>query len=193
MRGFARLISVSLVVLAGCSTEQTAPSAPPAPPGLAVETTTPPAPAPPAPGAADESRTPPAAGHEGRDPFVPSVTAPEAPPPVADVRLRKSKRFAVDDLKLVGIVNGVETPRAMLVDPRGKGWVVTRGQLVGRPEVLHDSAGDHSVSWRVDRIRESDVILVREDAAHSVAVPSSTRVLALRHDPIVSDDAELDD
>jgi type IV pilus assembly protein PilP len=80
----------------------------------------------------------------------------------------------------------------MLVDPRGKGWVVTKGELVGRPEVLHDAAGDHSVSWKVDRIRESDVVLVREDATHSI-VPSSTRVLALRHDPVIADDAEADD
>ena len=31
------------------------------------------------------------------------------------------------------------------------------------------------------------------DAAHSVVVPSSTRVLALHHAPVIADDAELDD
>lgn len=132
----------------------------------------------------------------GRDPFEPtSVTTLQPAPRTRDVLPRKSKRFALDELKLVGIVSGAsDAPRAMLIDPRGKGWVVTRGELIGRPETLRDQNGEHAVSWRVDRIRESDVVLVREDVAHSTLVPSATRVLALRHDDRpIADDAELDD
>lgn len=191
MRG---LIFVSLFVLVvGCSTERVVPPAP-TPAESSASSAAPAAPELPMTSSHTEPREP-REPREGRDPFEPAaiVVAPPPPDKDADVRKRKSKRFGVEELKLIGIVSGAEAPRAMLVDPRGKGWVVTRGDLIGRPEVLHDSGGDHRVSWRVDRIRESDVILVREDATHSIAPPSSTRVLALHRDPVISDDAELDD
>jgi type IV pilus assembly protein PilP len=194
MRALFSLVPVSILVLVGCSTDRTAQ---PAPAPSQVETSAPTA----APPAMPTLTTPdtrelssPVTSREGRDPFEPAqvvITPPIGPRPI-DLHGRKSKRFGVEELKLIGIVSDSEQPRAMLVDPRGKGWVVTRGEFIGRPEIIHDREGDHRVSWRVDRIRESDVILVREDATHSV-VPSSTRVLALRHEPAISDDAELDD
>lgn len=192
MRRFSRFIPaipVSLALLAGCSTDRAAAPAPPAasPPETVTSTAAPPTVTKNETNSAGTPATP-----SGRDPFEPSVVVTAPPPPSVDDRPRKSKRFTIDELKLVGIVSTSDAPRAMLVDPRGKGWVVTRGELIGRPEVLRDGQGDHSVSWRVDRIRESDVILVREDATHSI-VPSSTRVLALRHDKVIADDAELDD
>jgi len=193
MRSFSIVSTLSLIVLVGCSTERAAPQ--PAPPPLATEPVTLAPQAPPAAPAA------PAAAHlvsalaetEGRDPFEPASLTPAAPSRNADVRLRKSKQFGIDELKLVGIVSNAESPRAMLIDPRGKGWLVTRGELLGRPEVLHDRDGDHAVSWRVDRIRDSEVVLIREDAAHSTLVPSATRVLALHHAQQVGDDAVLDE
>lgn len=177
----------SLFVTAACSTERTAP--PPAPASLPAEVA---ALSPPSSPARAPEETNPASvpTGEGRDPFAAGAIA--VTPPAKDDRPRKSKRFAVDELKLVGIVSSVDTPRAMFVDPRGKGAVVTRGQLLGRAEIIHDNDGDHQVSWRVDRIRDSEVVLVREDAAHSI-VPSSTKVLALRHAPVIADDDELED
>lgn len=91
-------------------------------------------------------------------------------------------KYAVDELKLVGLVTRAEPPRAMLVDPAGKGWVVTRGQLIGRAEIVHASGpggADYEVNWRVDRIREGDIVLVREDATRH-DLPSATRVIPLR-------------
>lgn len=91
-------------------------------------------------------------------------------------------KYSVNDLRLVGIVNGADPPRAMLVDPTGKGWVVTRGQLIGRAEIVHASGpggADYEVNWRVDRIREGDIVLVREDATRH-DLPSATRVVPLR-------------
>jgi type IV pilus assembly protein PilP len=38
---------------------------------------------------------------------------------------------------------------------------------------------DYELNWRVDRIREGDLVLVREDPAHA-DVPPATRVIALR-------------
>jgi type IV pilus assembly protein PilP len=193
MRGFSRFLSNavsiachgalggSFVITAACSPKRTQPPAPTAPPTVAIEATLPPA----------APATPPAAPTgEGRDPFAMGAVVVSTPP--KDDRPRKSKRFSIDELKLVGIVSSVDTPRAMFVDPRGKGSVVTRGQLLGRAEIIHDGEGDHQVSWRVDRIRESEVVLVREDATHSI-VPSSTKVLALRHAPAIADDDELED
>ena len=90
--------------------------------------------------------------------------------------------YAIDDLKLIGLVTRTDTPRAMLVDPSGRGWVVTRGQFIGRPEVVHAGGPggvDYELNWRVDRIRDSDLVLVREDPAHS-EIPPATRVIALR-------------
>ena len=90
--------------------------------------------------------------------------------------------YAVDDLKLIGLVTNTDMPRAMLVDPTGKGWVVTKGQFICRPEVVH-AAGpgsvDYELNWKIDRIREGDLVLVREDPAHS-DVPAATRVISLR-------------
>lgn len=91
-------------------------------------------------------------------------------------------RYAVDELKLIGLVTNTDTPRAMLVDPSGKGWVVTKGQFICRPEVIH-AAGpggvDYELNWKIERIREGDLVLVREDPAHS-DVPAATRVISLR-------------
>ena len=194
MRPLSVLSKLSLIALLGCSTERSpSPSPSAATPPVPVETAAAVTPAPQSPPPNRALSAVPEAV-DGRDPFQSAVPVPGAvtPPRAADDRPRKSKRFTIDELKLVGIVSTSDSPRAMLVDPRGKGWVVTRGELLGRAEVIHDGEGDHPVSWRVDRIRESEVVLVREDAARST-VPSSTRVLALHHAPVVADDAELDD
>jgi type IV pilus assembly protein PilP len=91
-------------------------------------------------------------------------------------------RYSIDELKLVGIVTGGAEHRAMLIDPTGKGWIVKRGQFVGKEEIVHSkgaSGADYALNWRVDRIRDGDIVLVREDPAHS-DVPPATRVIPLR-------------
>ena len=90
--------------------------------------------------------------------------------------------YAIDDLKLIGLVTNTDIPRAMLVDPTGRGWVVTKGQFICRPEIVH-AAGpggiDYELNWKIDRIREGDLVLVREDPAHT-DMPATTRVITLR-------------
>ena len=89
--------------------------------------------------------------------------------------------FSIDDMRLIGIVTGGVDARAMLVDPRGFGHVVHRGQFIGRSEVVQgEGKGNKSyeINWRVDRIRDGDVVLVREDPKNP-EIPSSTRVLVL--------------
>ncbi len=36
-----------------------------------------------------------------------------------------------------------------------------------------------AVNWRIDRIRDSDVVFIREDPSHP-EIPPTTRVIALR-------------
>jgi type IV pilus assembly protein PilP len=91
-------------------------------------------------------------------------------------------KYALDELKLIGIVTRAEPAKAMLVDPTGKGTIIQRGQLIGRPDVVQgagQSGTTYEINWRVDRIRSSDVVLVREDPSNP-DVPSATRVILLR-------------
>lgn len=90
--------------------------------------------------------------------------------------------YSLDELKLIGIVTRMQPAKAMLVDPTGKGHVIQRGQFVGRPDVVQGtgrSGSTYEVNWRVDTIRDGDVVLVRSDPANP-DVPTATRVIPLR-------------
>jgi type IV pilus assembly protein PilP len=101
-------------------------------------------------------------------------------------------QYALDELKLIGIVTRAEPARAMLVDPTGKGFVIQRGQFVGRPDVVQAAGATgtvYEINWRVDRIRPSDVVLIREDPSNP-DVPSATRVIPLRPEEDVTANGE---
>lgn len=90
-------------------------------------------------------------------------------------------QYSIDELKLVAIVQGADQPRAMFVDPSGKGTVVYKGTFICRPEVVHiggSNGPEYQLNWRVDRIRDADVVLIREDPAQP-AIPPATRVIPL--------------
>ena len=121
-----------------------------------------------------------------RDPFrsFAKTFAQETKSKVHSQREVILSQYALDELKLIGIVTRVEPAKAMLVDPTGKGFVIQRGQFVGRPDVVQAAGASgavYEINWRVDRIRSSDVVLVREDPANP-DVPSATRVIPLRPD-----------
>jgi type IV pilus assembly protein PilP len=100
-------------------------------------------------------------------------------------------QYALDELKLIGIVTRAEPAKAMLVDPNGKGFVIQRGQFVGRADVVQgagQSGTTYEINWRVDRIRSGDVVLVREDPSNP-DVPSATRVIPLRPEEAQGDGA----
>jgi type IV pilus assembly protein PilP len=91
-------------------------------------------------------------------------------------------QYAVDELKLIGIVTRITPAKAMLVDPTGRGHVIQRGQFVGRADMVQTSGrtgATYEVNWRVDRIRDGDVVLVREDP-NNPDLPSATKVIPLR-------------
>jgi type IV pilus assembly protein PilP len=100
---------------------------------------------------------------------------------VSNQRKTELSQYALDELKLVAIVLGSDQPRAMFVDPSGKGTVVYKGTFMCRPEVVHiggSNGPEYELNWRVDRIRAGDVVLIREDPAQP-AIPPATRVIPL--------------
>jgi type IV pilus assembly protein PilP len=90
-------------------------------------------------------------------------------------------RYALDELRLVGLVLGAPS-RALLTDPSGLGWVAKVGDFVGKSELVHaggPTGTDVAVNWRVDRIRDGDIVFIREDPSHP-EIPPTTRVVSLR-------------
>jgi type IV pilus assembly protein PilP len=93
-------------------------------------------------------------------------------------------QYSLEELRLVAIVGGGDYPRAMVVDPDGKGWVIKRGDWVGRPELVHIggvNGADYQVNWRVIKVRDGDVVFTREDPAQPAIQPVS-RVIVIRSD-----------
>ena len=121
-----------------------------------------------------------------RDPFrsFSSIMSPEVKKVAQVQKDVVLPQYSLDELKLVAIVTGGEYPRAMVVDPSGKGWVIKRGDWVGRPEVVHIGGAngtDYQINWRVNKVRDGDIVFTREDPAQP-GIPPASRVIALRAD-----------
>lgn len=118
-----------------------------------------------------------------RDPFrsFAGSFAEEARTKVKSQREVLLDQYTVDELRLVGIVTRVVPERALLIDPTGKGHIIQRGQFVGRAEIVQGggSGADYEINWRVERIRDTDIVLVRDDPSNP-DVPSATRIVPLR-------------
>ena len=90
-------------------------------------------------------------------------------------------RTPVDDMRLIAIISGVADPSAMLVDREGTGHTVHRGDYVGRADIVQTGGSEGvpvTLNWRVDRIREGEVVLTREDPT-APNRPPLTRVITL--------------
>jgi type IV pilus assembly protein PilP len=127
-----------------------------------------------------------------RDPFR-SFLVQQQPTNREALNQRKVElaQYSIDELKLIAIVLGGDKPRAMFLDPTGKGTVVYKNTFVCRPEVVHiggSNGPEYQLNWRVDRIREGDVVLIREDPAQP-AIPPATRVIPLH--PEADKEAQL--
>ncbi|HVU00183.1 MAG TPA: pilus assembly protein PilP [Polyangiaceae bacterium] len=118
-----------------------------------------------------------------RDPFrsFAKSFAEEARSKVKSQREVVLDQYSVDELKLVGLVTRIQPERALVIDPTGKGHILVRGQFVGRAEVVQGGASgaEYEINWRVERIRDSDIVLVRDDPTNP-DVPSATRIVPLR-------------
>lgn len=132
-----------------------------------------------------------------RDPFrnYAKVFVNEARGEVRSQREVVLEQYAIDELRLVALIQRIQPPRAMLVDPSGVGHVVQRGQFIGRASVVQPTGGvgaAYEVNWRVDRIRDGDLVLVRDDPSNP-DVPSATRVVPLRTEEVSSSNATKDE
>lgn len=192
MKGRIALSLVFLAVLPGCGDEPAKPAVVsagvPGAPGARAPL---PAPAPSA--AAVDTQPPPkleisesefTESERSRDPFRSFADSfrEETKGSAKSQREVVLSKYAIDELRLIGIVTRAEPAKAMLVDPGGTGYVVQRGQFVGRPDVVQAagrSGASYEINWRVDRIRDGDIVLVREDPQNP-DVPSATRVIPLR-------------
>lgn len=188
-------VTLSALLLAGCGDDPPVTAAvasigaPPAPPPAAAAT----APAQPGDKPELDPGPPPKVeiveaelteSERSRDPFRSFSDAFKS----EDQGAAKSQRevvlsqFSIDELKLIGIVTRAEPAKAMLVDPGGMGHVVRRGQFVGKPDIVQAAGrtgASYEINWRVDRIRDGDIVLIREDPQNP-DVPSATRVIPLR-------------
>lgn len=136
-----------------------------------------------APGAAQFVESDFVESDEARDPFRDYTSLFKKPTDdIQSVNQRKVKaaQYSLDELKLVGLVSGAKG-RALLDDATGFGWVVYTGDFVGRAEFVSTGGTDAqeiAINWRVDRIRPSDIVFVREDVSHP-EIPPTTRVVPL--------------
>jgi len=187
--------SIAALVLAGCGDDK--PKAPPPPQFAPLDSSAATAAPAPTPMGSLAAAAPiaPVTKHEfpeaefteterSRDPFrsYSHKFVEEAKGQVRSQRQVVLSEFGVDDLKLVGIVTRIDPARAMLVDPTGKGHVVHRGDFVGRADIVQlggQSGATYQLNWRLDRIRDGDVVLVREDP-NNPDVPAATKVIPLR-------------
>jgi Tfp pilus assembly protein PilP len=124
-----------------------------------------------------------------RDPFEPfiEVLATQEDARKLVQRNVKLKEYDISDLKLIGIITNIGDPRAMVVVPDGTGFVLKRGDYVGRADFIQQlgSRGEQiQVNWRVTRIHgsgkeeERGVYLVRDDPTTTKGV-DVTRFLSL--------------
>jgi type IV pilus assembly protein PilP len=124
-------------------------------------------------------------GERSRDPFrsFAKLFAEEARTKVKSQRDVVLDQYAVDELRLVGIVTRIQPERALMIDPTGKGHIILRGQFLGRAEIVQGGASgaDYEINWRVERIRDADIVIVRDDPSNP-DVPSATRIIPLRPD-----------
>jgi hypothetical protein len=81
---------------------------------------------------------------------------------------------AVEEMRLIAVVLGLSRPKAMLTAPDGVGYVVQRGDYLGKPKVLQATGSvPMTLNWRVDRIREHEVVLTRSDPTDASHTPMS--------------------
>ena len=110
---------------------------------------------------------------KNRDPFRPYIEVINQEEEVhrqiqRDIKL---KDYDVSELKLIGIITNISNPRALVITPDGTGFVLRRGDFVGRADFVDQGSGSEKiqVNWRVARIHgsgkeeERGIFLVRDD------------------------------
>ncbi len=100
-----------------------------------------------------------------RDPFLPFERPPSSS--VLLGPLWPLQRFDLDQLKLVGIIWDVKSPKAMILDPSGKGYVVKVNERIGRN------------NGYIARIREGEIIIVESVTGVDGKLNYTTKLMKL--------------
>ena len=114
------------------------------------------------------------AGPKHRDPFAPFLEVLIKKESLAATPIQrevKLKEYDISELKLIGIITNIGDPRAMVTTPDKTGFVLRRGDYVGRADFVrqNNSSPPIQVNWRVARIHgagkeeERGIYLVRDD------------------------------
>ncbi len=162
---------------------QGTPPPPPAAPGAVASQARPPAPQAEQPvhGFRDSDFV---EGPQNRDPFRNFANELRPKAPIVAQRMVLMPDTAVDDMRLIAIISGIDQPRAMIVDQRGVGYVTTRGDFVGKAEIVQGGGSESlpvALNWRIDRIRLDEVVLAREDPS-APNRPPLTKVIPLHEE-----------
>ena len=88
-----------------------------------------------------------------KDPFKPLIKEEEkiAEKMLIQKPLTPLQKYSLAELKLVAIVIGIENPKAMVEDPKGGGFILSKGTLIG------DRFGE------VSEIKRNEVVIVEKE------------------------------
>jgi type IV pilus assembly protein PilP len=115
-----------------------------------------------------------------RDPFQSYTVQFKAKAPDEMQRRVIMSNTPIEEMRLIAIVTGMAQPKAMLVDPSGVGYVVQRGDYIGRPKVIQATGSvSMAINWRVDRIRDNEVVLTQQDPTDPTRA-ALTKIIPLR-------------
>ena len=118
-----------------------------------------------------------------RDPFRSYASAFRPHGPEAAPETQRSvimPNTPVENMHLIAVVSGLSRPKAMLTDNTGVGYVVQRGDYIGLPKVFQTTGSvAMTLNWRVDRIRDTEVVLTRQDPSDPSRLPLS-RIISMR-------------
>ena len=118
-----------------------------------------------------------------RDPFRSYASSFNPRPAEAQAETQRSvimPNTAVEEMTLIAVISGLSRPKAMLTDKTGVGYVVQRGDYIGRPKVFQTTGSvAMTLNWRVDRIRDNEVVLTRQDPSDPSRLPLS-RIISMR-------------
>lgn len=89
---------------------------------------------------------------------------------------------SVESMKLIAVISGLTRPKAMLTDSHNVGYVVQRGDYIGAAKVFQTTGSVAiTLNWRVDRIRDNEVVLTRQDPSDPGRPPLS-RIISMREE-----------
>lgn len=112
-----------------------------------------------------------------RDPFErpKDAAGPTPGEPAIEAALRERNatvpfgETAVGDLVVRGTARGARDGYAIIADGAGKSEVVHVGSRIGRARVQ----GREIIDWRVDRVKDGEVVLVEESFSNTSAAPTT--------------------